>query len=230
MFEAPFYFGTIRKTIVAFGNLFSDIKIERRKDDSVTGDIVQVLRVPLAYSNKEKWIVRIDSDPTLEHNVYTTLPRIAFEITGYAYDAQRKTNRIQKLSCNTSQSVAKSMFSPVPYNIQIIEQILPLFTPEYTLTINAVPDMNIIQDIPIILNNVSVMDEYEGDFQTRRFVTHTLDFTLKLNIYGPITSQGVITTLDANINNMNGSSIESYSVVANPTTGEIISEDWIAGL
>lgn len=209
-----FYHGIIRKTIVSFGRLFSDIYIDRKQGDSTKGTTVQRLHVPLAYAPKEKWLVRIDSDPTLENQTYTTLPRMSFEIVSYGYDSTRKLNRMQKISCGTGDTSKSYTYTPVPYNIeialyiltktqedglQILEQILPTFTPEYTLPVKIVPDMNIIQDTPVILNSVGVTDEYDGDFQTRRFVTHTLNFTLKTNMFGAVSSQGVIDTANANI-------------------------------
>lgn len=240
----PYYHGIIKKTITAFGTLFSDIKIERRQTDSVTGTVVQTLQVPLAYSGKEKWIVRLDSDPNLENNTYTSLPRIAFEITGYSYDSVRKTNRMQQIKCGSGASSASYMQSPVPWNLdislyiltktqedalQILEQILPFFPPEYTLSINAVPGMNIVQDIPVILNNVSVSDEYDGDFQTRRFVTHTLNFTLKLNLFGPQSTSKVITTVLTNISESSTMTpdVANYTGIGNPVTGTITSEQWL---
>ena len=153
-----FYFGIVRKVIVSFGNLFSNIYIDRKLTDSVNGTTVQRLQIPLAYSNTEKWIQRLDGDPNLENNVYTTLPRMAFEITGYSYDSTRKVNKMQKITNDVNTSTNKTMQSPVPYNIdvvlyiltktqedglQILEQILPTFTPEYTFSINAITEMNI---------------------------------------------------------------------------------------
>ena len=165
---------------------------------------------------------------------------MSFEITGYAYDASRKTNRMQQIVCTDGTSSSdpnrKSVYSPVPYNInmnlyiltktqedgwQILEQILPTFTPDYTLSVNAVPEMEIVQDIPIILNNVTSEDDYEGSFQERRFVLHTLTFTLKTNIYGQVLTQGVI--LSANIN----TSIPGQKYTATGTApGEPITENW----
>lgn len=238
-----FYHGTIRKTIVGFGNLFSKIYIDRKQNGSVTGDTVQRLQVPLAYAPKEKWIVRIDSDPTLENHTYVTLPRMSFEITGYSYDATRKTNRMSQIKCYDGASNVSSMRAPVPYNVdislyiltktqedalQILEQILPTFTPEYTLSINAIPDMNVVQDIPVILNSVTVQDDYDGDFQTRRFVTHTLTFTLKLNIFGGITGQApigqVITNLGQNENFTDPNRI--YTANGDITEAVITDEHW----
>lgn len=230
------YHGMIRKVIVSFGRLFSDIKITRE----TIGDS-QTIVVPIAYAPKEKWIVRLDSDPDLTNNVYTTLPRISFEITGYEYDSTRKTNRMSKINCYGTGSTRGSMFAPVPYNIeislyiltktqedamQILEQILPVFNPEYTLSINAVPDMNVIQDIPVILNNVAVNDEYDGDFQTRRFVTHTLNFTIKTNIYGAVSTQGIILDSTANMTTKeNGETQVKYNATATEVGGTV-TESW----
>ena len=145
--------------------------------------------------------MRIEQDPNLENNTYVSLPRMSFEITGYAYDAQRRLNKMNKIICQNGTN-SSTVFTPVPYNLditlyvltktqedglQIIEQILPTFAPEYTLSVNAIPEMNIVQDVPVILNSVQVSDEYDGDFATRRFVTHTLSFTVKLNLFGNVT-------------------------------------------
>ena len=240
-----FYHGLIRKTIVAFGSLFSDIYIDRKQGDSVTGETIQRLQIPLAYAPKEKWIVRLDSDPNLEQHTYTTLPRMSFEILGYSYDSQRKLNRMQQIKCGSGIDSMTYMYTPVPYNIeislyvltktqedglQIIEQILPTFTPEYTLSINAVPDMNVVQDIPVVLNSVSVSDEYDGDFQTRRFVTHTLNFTLKTSLFGGVSGQSVISQVEANIglNNITDPN-RIYVATGNTTTATVSTESWLDG-
>lgn len=213
MLTQPYYWGSIRSTIVAFGTLFSHISIDRRKDNSVTGDIVQRLQIPLAYSPREKWLVRIEQDPTLENHTYTSLPRMAFEIVSYFYDSTRALNKMNQITCQTADGTSM-VFAPVPWNLtislyiltknqedalQILEQILPTFSPEYTISVNTIPEMNITQNIPFILNNVSVTDDYDGDLETRRFVTHQLDFTAKMNLYGPISRPGVIYHTDTNI-------------------------------
>jgi hypothetical protein len=244
--QSPYYHGIIKKTITAFGALFSDIKIERRQTDSVTGSVIQTLLIPISYAPKEKWLVRIDSDPTLENHTYTSLPRLSFEIINYSYDAVRKTNRMQKITCGSGSTTAVSMQSAIPYNVdialyvltktqedalQIIEQILPIFTPEYTLSINAIPSMNVVQDIPVILSSISVQDEYDGDFQMRRFVTHTLNFTLKINLFGPVSTNKVITTVFANINDSDSElPYAEYNAVGNSTTNTVTSEGWLEDL
>jgi hypothetical protein len=239
-----YYHGIIRKCIIGFGTLFSDIYIDRKQGDSVSGDTIQRLQVPLAYAPKEKWLVRLEQDPDLTQNVYTTLPRMSFEIIGYNYDSSRKVNRMQQLKCGDGTGSVSSMYTPVPYNIdlslyiltktqedglQIIEQILPTFTPEYTLTINVVPEMNVKVDVPIILNSVSVQDDYDGDFETRRFVTHTLSFQMKTNLFGPINSGAVIQQVNANVGNNEDFSSPNriYTAEGDVTTATVTSEDWL---
>jgi hypothetical protein len=241
-----YYHGIIRKCIVGFGSLFSDIYIDRREGDSVTGTVIQRLQIPLAYAPKEKWIVRLDQDTSLENNVYTTLPRMSFEITGYNYDPQRKVNRMQQIKCGDGTGAVSTMYTPVPYNLdislyiltktqedglQIIEQILPTFTPEYTLSINVVPDMSVKIDVPIILNSVSVQDDYDGDFQTRRFVTHSLNFQMKMNLFGPISNNDVIQTSNINIGqneNFNNPN-RIFTAEGDVTTATVDTESWLNG-
>lgn len=241
-----YYHGIIRKCIVGFGSLFSDIYIDRREGDSVTGTVTQRLQIPLAYAPKEKWIVRLDQDPSLENHVYTTLPRMSFEIIGYNYDPQRKVNRMQQLKCGDGTGAVSTMYTPVPYNLdlslyiltktqedglQIIEQILPTFTPEYTLSINVVPDMNVKIDVPIVLNSVSVQDDYDGDFQMRRFVTHSLNFQMKMNLFGPISGRNVIQEVNANVgeneNFTNANRI--YTATGDVTNATVDTESWLDG-
>ena len=239
-----FYHGSIRKSIVAFGRLFSDIYIDRKQGDSVTGQTIQRLQIPLAYAPKEKWLVRIDQDPDLENHTYVSLPRMSFEIIGYTYDAQRKLNRMQQIKCGDGSGSVSTMYTPVPYNLdlslyiltktqedalQIVEQILPTFTPEYTMTINAVPEMNMKVDVPIILNSVAVSDEYDGDFQTRRFVTHTLNFQMKVNVFGAVSGQNVIDTVNTNIgqNEDFSSPNRIYNAQGDVSTSTISNELWL---
>jgi hypothetical protein len=239
-----FYHGIIRKTIVAFGRLFSDIYIDRKQGDSVNGTTIQRLQIPLAYAPKEKWVVRLEQDPTLENYTYTSLPRMSFEILGYNYDATRKLNRMQQITCGEGENSLSTVYTPVPYNIdislyiltktqedglQILEQILPTFTPEYTLTINQLPEMNIKTEVPIILNSVTVADEYDGDFQTRRFVTHTLNFQLKTSLFGAVTGQGVIKQVNANIGLDEDFSNPNRVFVAtgDETNATLTSEKWM---
>jgi hypothetical protein len=239
-----FYHGIIRKTIVGFGSLFSNIYIDRNQGDSVNGTTIQRVQVPLAYAPKEKWLVRLDSDPNLENNTYITLPRMSFEITGYTYDATRKTNRMSTVTAGTGTTTQNKVFSPVPYNIdiylyiltktqedglQILEQILPTFTPEYTLQIKQVDEMGITTPCPVILNSVTVQDDYDGDFQTRRFVTHTLSFTIKTSIFGATTNQGIISKVGTNLGQNEDFSHPNqvYTAQGDVINSTVSSENWL---
>ena len=190
-----------RKTVVAFGTLFNNIEL-RRSDE--------VMKVPLAYGPKQKFLARLDQvpDPT-NKRVQITLPRISFEIKGINYDSSRKVSPTQKIKIASTADASKNknVFMPVPYSIgfelaiisknqedglQILEQILPFFQPHYNLPIKLLPDMNETKDVPVILNSIDYDDTYEGNFQTRRAIIYTLDFTVKTYLYGPVTEAKTI--------------------------------------
>ena len=212
MLGQQFYHETIRKIIVAFGTTFNNIQLVR-KDNS--GNITQSMKVPLAYGPKEKFLVRLRADADLSSKVAITLPRIGFEIQNLAYDGTRKLSRVQKFKkVNTGNSTRTldTQFMPVPYNLdivlyvlakqsddalQIVEQILPFFQPDYTITVNDMADMGIKRDVPIILNSISYEDNYEGDFDQRRALIYTMNFTCKFYLYGPVTSSNIIRTVQA---------------------------------
>ena len=205
-----FYNESLRKCIIAFGSLFNDIYISRRNS---AGTEVQSMKVPLAYGPKQKFMVRLDADPNLDQKVAITLPRIGFEIAGLDYDPSRKLNRIMKRKkvANTEDKKLKQMstqYSPVPYNlnfemfvmtknsddgIQIVEQILPFFQPEYTVTINEVPEMDVVRDVPIVLNSIGYEDTYTGSFTERRAIIYTFNFVAKAYVYGPVSTQKPVT-------------------------------------
>ena len=209
MLGQQFYHETIRKIVVAFGTMFNNIQLVRKDND---GNIVQAMKVPLAYGPRQKFLVRLREDPDLTKQVAITLPRLGFEIRNLSYDSTRKLNRVQKFrKTKSSKSNALDVqFMPVPYNLefelyilsknsddalQIVEQILPYFQPDYTLTVNDMADMGIKRDVPIVLNGITYEDDYEGDFTTRRSLIYTLSFTTKFYLYGPVTSTGVIKTV-----------------------------------
>lgn len=247
--DSVFYHGIVRKCIIGFGRLFSNIYIDRNAIDPVNGQNIQRLHVPLSYAPKEKWLVRLDEDPTLENHTLTSLPRMSFEIIAYTYDSLRKINRMQymKNDCVSNNPNSASLVrTPVPYNIdmslyivtktqedalQIIEQILPWFTPEYTMKINAVDEMGITLDVPVVLNSVIVSDEFEGTFQERRFVIHTINFQMKAALFGPVSDQKVILDSQANmavtdINSPDGTYKVTGEIDANGNK-IITSESWI---
>lgn len=212
MLDQRFYWGTIRKAIVAFGNMFNNIVIERKDAD---GNVVQLLKVPLSYAPKQKFLARIQQRPdSSSASTQVVLPRMSFEMIQLDYDPNRKISPLQRSrSLTSSGSTLNTQYAPTPYNItvmlyiyaknqddglQIIEQILPYFNPDYNLTLKAIPQLDIKNDLPILLSSIMFDDDYEGDFSARRAIVWTLSFTLKLNFYGPVTEQGIIKRTIAN--------------------------------
>jgi len=241
MFGKYFYNESLRRMTIAFGQLFNNIIIQ---NTNTTGAVTSRIKVPLAYAPKEKFLVRLDQQASLENREFAvTLPRLGFEITGLAYDPSRKLTRVQKFKKVKSGEDGKVMnynYVPVPYNIsyslyaftataenglQIIEQILPFFQPDYTVTINCVPELNIKRDIPIVLNNINYEDSYDGSFTTRRAVIYTLNFTAKAYMFGPMNNQGVIKETQADVyqdTNTSASRTRSERIVVtpNPTSAD----------
>ena len=201
-----YYHEIIRKTIIAFGTLFNDIHI-RHTDQQ--GSAVSDIKVPLAYGPSQKFLARITQQPDLNKPIQITLPRMSFEMTSIAYDSTRKSSLIQTFKTCDDGSKVKKVFMPVPYNIgfelnilsklnddslQVLEQILPYFQPHFNLTVDLVESIGEKRDIPIVLDSVSFQDDYEGTFDTRRALIHTLTFTAKTYLFGAIadSSDGLI--------------------------------------
>ena len=199
-----FYNRTIRKVVVAFGTLFNDIDIIRFAKD---GTYQTRMKVPLNYGAKEKYLTRLENDPTLTKSIATLVPRISFNLDSIAYDISRKQQTTLQNFSYTADGV-KSQYAPIPYNFdfslsiyvrhtedgtQILEQILPFFTPDFTVTIDFVDSMCQKYDMPIILNSVTNNTDYEGDMMTTRLITWDLQFTAKGFIWPPVKgNRGVI--------------------------------------
>jgi len=240
MFGQYFYNESMRRMTIGFGQIFNNIQIKRR--DS-SGNITQSIKVPLAYAPKEKFLARLDAQPNLQEREFAiTLPRMSFEITGIQYDNSRKLTRVQKfkhVKAGKEGKVLNYNYVPVPYNIsynlysftasaeaglQIIEQILPFFQPDYTVTVNAIPELNIKRDIPIVLNSVNYEDTYSGDFSQRRAVIYTLGFTAKTYLFGPASTQKVIKEVQSDLytdtDTTNKAREERIIIVPNPTSAD----------
>ena len=206
MFGHTFYHGTIRKYVILFGTLFNDVFINRTNN---TNDIVRTIKVPISYGPKDKTLARINVDPSLNRPVAMVLPRMSFEMINMNYAGDRKlitTNRNVRVDPNDPE-ILKYQYMPVPYDFtfelnimvqnaddgtRILEQILPFFTPDWTVTINLIPEMDAKYDIPVILTSVTSTDTYEGDYETRRALIWTLTFTMKGYVFGPVKSSPVI--------------------------------------
>lgn len=211
-----------RRIIVAFGNLFSDLKVQRFNHD---GDLEQLIDVPISYGNREKWYQRLKEESELDKRVLITLPRIGFEIVGFNYDGSRKLNKFnQYRNCGPDENGKwLAAYSPVPYNIefqvyimtktndevfQLTEQILPYFSPQYTMSVKVVDDLHIVKDIPITIRGVQFSDSFEGPMSNRREVIATLTFDAQVEYFGPVkdVSKNIIfntdTKLDPTITDM----------------------------
>jgi hypothetical protein len=201
MFEY-FYHEILRRTVVSFGSLFNEISI-KHTDNS--GNVKSVIKVPLAYGPTQKFLARLEQSPDLNKPVQITLPRMSFEFTGLTYDPTRKSTTTQTFIAKSAVdgTETKKVYLPVPYNmqfelsimsklnddaLQIIEQILPFFQPAYSMTIELVDIINEKRDIPVVLENITMQDDYEGNFSTRRVLIYTLRFTAKTYLFGPVSS------------------------------------------
>ena len=201
MFEY-FYHEILRKTIISFGTLFNGITIKHTDSDDNT---TSVIKVPLAYGPTQKFLARLEQSPNLNKSVQITLPRMSFEFVGMTYDPSRKVTTTQTFLAGESadKSVEKKTYMPVPYNmqfelaimcklnddaLQIVEQIVPYFQPAYSVTVDLVESLGEKRDIPVILDNITMTDDYEGDFSTRRVLLYSLRFTAKTYLFGPVSS------------------------------------------
>ena len=204
MFGDHFYHSTMRKSVAVFGTLFNNIQVVRKKAD---GSTINQVRVPLAYGPKDKYLARIDSNETSSMGI--KLPRMAFDITGITLDTTQKMAKRNIISEThgsditkkktikhyTSYDIGMSLYILAKNQddgLQIVEQILPYFQPEYNVAITPVAGFNYKQDVSVILGGISIDDQYEGDFTERRVLVYQLDFTMKMKFFGPTADQKVI--------------------------------------
>ena len=229
-----FYHEIIRKTVIAFGTLFNDIHV-RHEDQA--GNPISEIKVPVAYGPRQKFLARITQQAELNKATQITLPRMSFEITSISYDSSRKAGITQTFKAPNKDNDDKltKVFMPVPYNIgfdlnilvklqddglQILEQILPFFQPAFTLSIDLVKSIGEKRDVPMVLNNISQQDDYEGDFSTRRALIYTLSFTAKTFMFGHIsnTPEGLIRKVQldyySDTNTRTAKRVQRYTVAA----------------
>ena len=197
MLGTYFYHEIIRKTVVSFGTLFNEIYV-RHQDN--TGKDISEIKVPVTYGPKQKFLARLQQQAELNKATQISLPRISFEMNNIQYDPSRKSGIAQTFKASDSGKL-KKVFMPVPYNLgfelniltklqddslQILEQILPFFQPGFTLTIDLVNEIGEKRDVPMVLDSITFTDDYEGNFETRRALIYTLNFTAKTYMFGPI--------------------------------------------
>lgn len=206
MFGQTFYFQTIRKYVTLIGTLFDDISIIRTDSNN---NMTALIKVPITYAPKEKMLARIEQDSNIDRPSATvTMPVMSFEMTSMRYDPARKLHTVGKIAHgNTSAGSLKYQYNPVPYNIdfnlyimvknaedgtKIVEQILPYFTPDFTVSLHLIPEMGVTMEVPVIMTSISQQDTYDGAFTQRQSLIWTLTFTVKGYIYGPVKTNPVI--------------------------------------
>lgn len=211
---SPFYNSLFKKYVVIFGTLFNNIMIERVSDSGV---LEQTFKIPIAYGPREKFLARVEENPDASAVTAIRLPRMSFEISGVNYDPSRKLQTVGKIGSKrelNGKNTYKKVFNPVPYNLgfkldimvktmedglRIVEQILPYFTPEWTVSARLLPDYDNVTDIPLIMDGMDISDSYESDFMARRALIFTLNFTMKCYFYGPVTESKLIKISDVKI-------------------------------
>jgi len=240
MFGTYFYHEKIRKCVAMFGRMFNDIYVIRTNS---SGAAVSQVKVPLSYAPKQKYLERIRENPDLYNDtkVAVKLPRMSFEITNFAYDTSRQLTKTSTFNTVASENTKrKKFFPPVPYTInfqlnvyaksqddalQIVEQILPYFNPQYTLTVKPFPTdyPDFKEDIPIIIQGVGFQDDFEGQMESRRTIIYALDFEMKVSFHGPISESGIVRTTKIDLSQIdNGlqdsdTYLETIKVVPDPT-------------
>ena len=210
MLGTTYYHQTIRKYVAVFGTLFNDINIQRKNSSGV---IVDHIKVPIAYEAKDKMLLRVRRGSKADESIGISLPRMGFDLNGIVYDPVRKLNTLGvTYAANTAAGSGTMLkqYNPVPYNFdftlsamvdnsedgaQIFEQIVPFFTPEFNVSVNLIPSMNIKPDISIALTDVTIEDSYEGELTIRREIIWTLNFMMKGYIYPDIKSGSVTKTV-----------------------------------
>lgn len=200
-----YYNRTIRKVVVAFGTLFNDLVLVRYNKAGTVE--YERTRVPLSYGAKEKYLTRLTTDPTLTKSINVYVPRMSFDLVGLEYDSSRKFNTLNRNFGQQSDGSVSASYAPIPYNFefefaiyvrntedgtQILEQILPFFTPDFTVTVDLLPKVGRKYDMPVILNSVTPEVDYEGDMSTTRLIIWNLSFTVKGYIFPSVSTVGMI--------------------------------------
>lgn len=238
MLGTYFYHEILRKTVIAFGTLFNEVHIQ--KEDK-NGNTISDIKVPLAYGPRSKFLAKIEQQQELSKATAITLPRMSFEMNSLSYDPSRKTSVTKTFKAVDDKDRVKKVFLPVPYNVgfelnimtklnddalQIVEQILPFFQPSFNITVDLINSIGEKRDIPIVLENISFTDEYEGDFSSRRVLTYTLNFVAKTYLFGPIaeSTDGLIRKVQvdyySDTNTQTAKREMRYTVEPDPITAE----------
>lgn len=227
IFKNYFFHDLTRKYQLIFGSLFTDLQIQRLRDD---GKSLNFITVPLLHSPKEKFIQRLEGDiepedyDNLEAGVQSastrrriaiSLPIIAYEMVDMQYDGSRKIAKNQYIRSNQVGNLAEKIYTPAPYiltfevniatktqneMLQIIEQIIPGFTPDVNITLKGLNGVE--YDVPITFTGLFRNDTYTGAFEERRQIMWTLNFTMKAYYFSPQNKKSIILDVNSPIFNM----------------------------
>jgi hypothetical protein len=236
MFGNFFYNEVLRKTVVSFGTLFNNFEIKRYNN---AGTVVESINVPLSYGPTQKFISRIQQQAVLKKETQITLPRMSFEMQGMNYDPTRKLAPLKVAVTKKDNDSMYKQYMPVPYNIsfelaiytinqddglQIVEQILPFFQPQFTITLKLIAETDEKRDVPIVLNNINYQDQYRGNFEQREVIIWRLQFTAKTYLFGPVADTGVIKKTIASFYSDSNAAVarreRTYTTVPKATTDQ----------
>lgn len=245
MLGSKYYWGTVKKAITAFGSLFTDIQVDRINEK--TGKVEQTIKVPLLYSPRQKSIASIEATPeSYEQEFQVIVPRMGFEVVNMTYDRTRRTPATN-YTYHSERNNSSKIYTPSPYNIiinlgvyarnqedgwQIIEQIVPFFTPDYNVNKNSMPELQLEEDIPITLLGINFEDLYSNAYTERRMIIWDLSFEMKLNFFGPVRKGSIIKRTNVNvIDSGTNANIADYKAEINPFDADkedifIIDEYW----
>lgn len=239
-----FYHSKTRKAVAIFGRLFNKLHILRKNS---SGNVTDTVMVPLSYAPKQKFLDRISAQANLDtdQKIALKLPRMSFEIVGIQYDPTRqlaKTTNFSQVGSSSSKRNKFNIYTPYIINfslsvfaknqddaLQVVEQILPYFNPQYTLTIKPFSEFpNVKEDIPITITGVDFSDDFEGALEQRRTIVYTMTFDMKINFFGPINDRGVITKSipKLDINTAAIADSDFLSIEITPTTNVIADSDY----
>jgi hypothetical protein len=194
-----YYNANLKKIVAVFGSLFNNISIAKK----VNGKMMGVQRVPISYGPRQKFLTRLASqNEEANGDIAVQLPRMSFEITSLSYDTASKLNRLnsQLYPLNEAVDSKTRVYQATPYRmgmqlnifarqqddaLQVFEQIVPYFTPEYSVAVKDLEGPGSVTDVPFILTSTTLQDDYEGDFQnSRRTIVYSLEFDIKFKFIG----------------------------------------------
>ena len=237
MFSGHFYHEHIKRAVAVFGTLFNNMSVVKKNG---SGNVISTIKVPLAYGPRQKFLARIQDEKYLtDPKLAIRLPRMSFEIVSMSYDTNTKLQKgVTRTLASSDPTKKQTILNPVGYRmglqlnimtknqdeaLQLLEQIVPFFQPEYTVTVKEVQN-NFKSDMPFVLQSVTMSDDYEGDFLSRRAIIYTLEFETRVRFYGPLADKGIIRRVDATFADtemtVNDEPYQTQKIYISPSTAQ----------